>query len=157
MFRWLNWKYNRDYLLDPKYYIIILLLAGPLLLIFGGVDLINQNRGTSKCTAVTYGVVVSAEKGKGTLLRDMYSITVEPVDPSIFNGSKTITGDTDQTFEKGKYVEINYDPSDSSSFNIEHSTPAERGTALLFSGGTLTLIGLIVLGFYKVYRKRYAT
>ena len=156
MFTWLNWKYNREYLLDPKYYMWIFLIVGSFLMIFGGVGLFTQNQSKSKCTAVTYGVVAKVELEKQSAFRDIYSATVEPVDPTIFSGSKTITGETDEAFEKGKYVEIHYDPSDASHFYIENESPSERNLALVIAGGTMTLIGITIFGFYKAYLKRNA-
>lgn len=153
-----TWRYDLDYILDyilnPKYVMISFLIVGPFLLILGsGLLLFNQNRAASKCTSQTYGMVVSVEQEKGTIFTDSYVATVEPIDSSIFNGTKSFTVKSSYAYEKGKYVQIQYDPSDPATYYVEHSDSGERGYTFIITGVVVTLLGVAAFGICKAMKK----
>ena len=138
---------------------IMFLILGPFMLIWGSVSYMTNYVNTSKCTATTYGVVVNVEeevKRAQYSHSTVYIATVEPIESGIFNTSELRSCETDYAFKKDDRVRIYYDPSDPSSYYINFAEPTNQGTVLMFSGVAVTLLGLGFLGIYKRMKKRGA-
>ncbi len=144
---WLEYRFN------PVWIMIMFLIVGPFVMLWGTINYIDQSQITRKCTAVTYGVVASVEMEEkmhdGNRERS-YVATVKPIDSSIFGKSEIVSSETSYAFTKEQYVEIKYDPSDPSTYYIVHADPATGDFNLIIAGGVMLFIGL---GIYVV-RKR---
>jgi len=143
----------RETAFNPIWFIAIFLIVGPVLMIWGSAKYIISDQTTSKCSSVTYGIVVNVEKEQRLthqgFLEESYIATVEPSNKNIFNSSTLRSGETGYAYEKGRNVQINYDPSDPSTYYIEHANPSKSGLSSIIAGAVLFFLGLIILVIYK--------
>lgn len=140
---------------SPAQFMIALLIAGPVLFIWGGIRFAIFYQTTSKCSAETYGQVVNVEVETHLNLEKNEVTeciaTVKTTDSSIFKGAELVSGKTNYVYEKGTYVKINYDPSDPSKYYIQHADPAAQGVGTLTAGAAVFLIGIGILVTRKVF------
>lgn len=139
---------------NPTWMMIVFLIAGPLLLIGGGIKFAFYYQTTSKCSAETYGTVVAVEEERHSSYRHGpyidYVATVEPADSSIFGRSSLRSAKTDYAYEKWETVRIYYNPSDSSKYYIQHAYPAKGSLIFVVSGAVVLVFGLILLVVPKI-------
>ena len=145
-----RWKYA----FNPTWMMIVFLIAGPILLIGGGIKFVIYYQTTSNCTAEAYGTVIAVEETRHRSYRHGptidYVATVQPADSSVFSKSVLISTKTDYKFEKGETVSIYYNPSDSSQYYIQHADPAQSSLIYVITGAVVLVAGLILLVVPKV-------
>ena len=140
------------YSFDPVYITIMFLVMGVILLIWGGAEYIATKQTADRCSSVTTGVVVNVEesttysRGKEKIA---YVATIKPEDGSIFSDSELRSGETDFAYWKGENVVINYDPSNTSTYYIEHDEPDLSGTYTIIAGVVVLFLGLCFFGIGK--------
>ena len=141
--------------LNPVYIMILFLVIGPFLMIWGGVNYMINNRVEDDCTSVTNGVVISVEMNKRMWHKQWqitYVATVKPNDDAIFEEATIKSAKTNYAYEEGERVKIHYDPSDTSTYYIEHAAPTRGYITVVISGVVLLVIGLFIRGFIKIMK-----
>ena len=150
----LSWK-NKHNL---KYVMIMFLLQGPFVLIWGCVEFAVNYQNTSRCSAEAMGQVVSVEKeDRLTLKGSVYTVyfaTVKPVDSSILSTPELRSTQSSHAYEKGEYVRIKYDPSDHSRYLIEYSDPSTGSVNLIIAGAIITLLGGVLIFINKMLQSQ---
>ena len=142
----------RDYY-HPMWIVALVLFIGLILVGDGTYDYINGDKMAEICSSVATGVVVNSEKH--TIIEYetryiAYVATVAPKDSSIFSSSRLRSTETDYAYQNGETVLIHYDPSDPSTYYIQHAEPARRTVSRIVTGAVLIFVGL---GFWVIYKK----
>ena len=127
---------------------VLMLVVGIFLAIIGCVIFTLNKPVKDKCTAVTYGVVVSVSKTTqltGYRSRETYYVAqVKPDDRSIFNNDKLVTERTRYNYQKGERVEIHYDPVNSYPYYVQHAEPSTEGVYFIVIGAFVIFLGVAV-------------
>lgn len=135
---------------------ITLLVTGLFMIIWGAVGSFISNPVTSKCTAVTYGIVTDVKVEKEHSYRHTstsYIATVEPEDSSIFNRPSLVSGRSVHSYAKGDRIKIYYDPSDPLNNYIDHANPTTSNLAVTVAGAVLLFAGIAVYVGRRILRK----
>lgn len=122
------------------------------MLAWGGFSFISSKQFTDKCSGITSGVVVNVEKNYTYIDKReeiSYVATVEPNDGTIFNYTFLTSRSTSYAYTKGEHVVIHYDPSDLSTYYIQHADPSTGDLNLLIAGAVVLLLAFAFLGIYK--------
>ena len=139
--------------IKPLQIVIIVLIIGAFIMCWGIISYMMGSRTANRCSSSTLGVVVNSEK-HSTIRRKVrhisYVATVEPNDGSIFNNSALFSDESDYSYTKGESVMIHYDPSDPSTYYIQHAEPTAGDLTQVVIGAVLIFLGL---GFFAMYKK----
>ena len=136
--------YEWKLIFNPKYWILMCLVIGPLMLILSGVSHVKYNKEMKNIDSEMYGEVVSVEIIENSLdVKDRtYVATVEPTDWRVFNSTALKSGETEYAYEKGEIVEIYYNASNTSEYFIEHNAPTNGTLPFIVFGSVFTLVGI---------------
>lgn len=139
---------------NPVWIMIVFLLIGPFLLILGSVGIIKNYETKHDSTSVAYGTVVDVEEKRSSpvygFAQTSYIATVEPEDDSIFDSSELRSVRADYCYAMGERVRIYYDPSDPSTYYIQHADPIEGGRNQVIAGAVVLLLGIAVRFAIKI-------
>ena len=141
--------------LRPVLIMIILLLAGLFMIICGAVSSFFSNQVTSKCTAVTYGIVTDVKVEKEHSYRHTrksYIATVEPEDGSIFNRPSLVSERSVHAYKPGDRIKIYYEPSDPLNNYIEYANPTTSNLAVTAAGAALLFTGIAIYVVRRILR-----
>ena len=142
--------------LRPVLIMIILLLTGLFMIICGVVGILISNPFTSRCTAVTYGIVTDVKVEKEHSYRHTsksYIATVEPEDGSIFNRPSLVSERSVHAYKPGDRIKIYYEPSDPLNNYIEYANPTTSNLAVAAAGGIILFTGIAVYVGRRILRK----
>ena len=147
--------YEWKLIFNPKYWILMCLVIGPLMLILSGVSHVKYNKEMKNIDSEMYGEVVSVEIIENSLdVKDRtYVATVEPTDWRVFNSTALKSGETEYAYEKGEIVEIYYNASNTSEYFIEHNAPTNGTFPFIVFGSAFTMIGVGIWVCTKTIKK----